>query len=183
MNLELQITNWLKEDDVRMKALHIAEQMRLNDWCIGAGFIRNLVWDKLHNYSYPTPLNDIDLIYFDKNKTTKEADQLIEDELKSISTLPWSVKNQARMHTRNHDEPYTSTSHAMSYWVEMETAIGATLSHNGDLILVAPFGLEMLFRNSITLNPNRPKIDDFRHRITDKGWLKRWPNLRVMESK
>ncbi|WP_020407830.1 nucleotidyltransferase family protein [Hahella ganghwensis] len=160
-----------------MEALRIAESLKLNDWSIGAGFVRNLVWDKLHDYPEFTPVNDIDLIYFDETNITKEQDLSIEERLKLISDLPWSVKNQARMHIRNHDLPYCSTEDAMSHWVELETAIGAKLSSYGEIELIAPFGVERLFANTITLNSKRMKPKEFKQRVAGKRWLEIWPKL------
>jgi hypothetical protein len=179
MDREHQIISWLEQDDMRMEALRIADSLHLNDWCIAAGFVRNLIWDELHRYSSPTPLNDLDLIYFNSSRASQKIDESIEKDLKARSAFPWSVKNQARMHSRNDDEPYTSTSHAMRHWVELEIAIGARLSSRGQVELVAPFGIEALFGNTITINPGRIKPIDFKHRIESKRWLELWPNLKV----
>ncbi|SBS26237.1 hypothetical protein MSP8887_00362 [Marinomonas spartinae] len=183
MKHEQQVISWLEQDEMRMDALRIAQQVGLNDWCIGAGFVRNLIWDKLHGYAHTTSLNDLDLIYFDPVNISVEADERIEKELTSHSVLPWSVKNQARMHCRNNDAPYRSTCHAMSYWVELETAIGARLSSLGQVELVAPFGVDVLFRKNITMNPDRLKPIDFDQRINSKRWLQLWPDLTVVRPK
>tara|TARA_R110001583_G_scaffold168044_1_gene320863 strand:+ start:628 stop:1014 length:387 start_codon:yes stop_codon:yes gene_type:complete len=113
-----------------MEALELASRLGLNDWCLAAGFVRNLIWDKLHSKEILTPLNDIDLIYFDSDIIDENTDLEYELRLKSLSSFPWSVKNQARMHIRNNDRPYVSTSDSMSYWVEVETAVGATFVKN-----------------------------------------------------
>jgi len=144
-----------------------------------AGFVRNLVWDKTHEKNSPTPLNDIDLVYFNANDCNEETDRDYESYLKSISDYPWSVKNQVRMHMRNMDAPYSSTADAMSYWVEVETAIGVRLSKGHDLEFVAPFGLKSLFNNTVTINSKRRKPKDFDERVNGKKWLEHWPNLKV----
>lgn len=33
-----------------MPALEAVRSLHLNSWCIGAGAVRNLVWDHLHGY-------------------------------------------------------------------------------------------------------------------------------------
>ncbi|MCC3860418.1 nucleotidyltransferase family protein [Pseudemcibacter aquimaris] len=174
---KLQIIKWINEDPLRREALDVASRLSLPDWCLAAGFVRNLVWDKLHEYAEATPLNDIDLIYFDPD--FKHSETEIEDQLKSVLGLPWSVKNQARMHIRNGDQPYKSTSDAMSYWVEVETAVGATV-RNGECDIIAPFGIAALFQNTVTINTKRPKPDDFDSRLKSKGWLEIWPKLKVL---
>ena len=179
MNFDKQVIAWVESDPERMAALRAAATLNLNDWCVAAGFVRNLVWDRLHNKKKPTPLNDVDLIYFDPDNPGATPDQLLEGQLNLISALPWSVKNQARMHRRNGDEAYASTCDAMSFWVEMETAVGVRLSARGEIEILAPFGIEKLFENSITINSKRRKISDFNARIKNKQWLENWPNLRV----
>lgn len=177
---EAKIITWLKEDALRMSALKQAAKLKLPDWCLAAGFVRNLAWDKQHGYESASPLNDIDLIYFNAGDVSEATDRAFERELLNNSDLPWSVKNQARMHIRNNDQPYLSTSDAMSYWCEVETAVGARLNVHGDVECVAPFGLERLFTDTITLNIKRPKIEDFTKRVNGKNWLTLWPKLKVV---
>ncbi|PCF94394.1 nucleotidyltransferase family protein [Vreelandella nigrificans] len=179
MDHETLIKNWIRQDSLRMEALTIAAEQKLSGWCLAAGFVRNLAWDKLHAFSSSTPLNDIDLIYFDQQDMSDTRDREIEHELRAVSKLPWSVKNQARMHERNRDCPYTSTEDAMSFWVEVETAVGAALDDDGEVIIVAPFGVKPLFDYTITLNPKRPKRTEFEARICSKRWLQTWPRLVV----
>lgn len=180
MSLNDQVIEWIESDRGRMEALALASTLGLNDWCLAAGFVRNLIWDKLHQKETLTPLNDIDLIYFDSNVTDEKTDLEYELRLKSLSSFPWSVKNQSRMHIRNNDQPYISTADAMSYWPEIETAVGATLIKNKGVVLVTPFGLEANFSNTITLNSKRPKPRDFKQRISGKAWCGNWPNLVII---
>ena len=175
-----QIKRWLEQDENRMQALKVAASLALNDWCLAAGFLRNMIWDKLHGLEVSTPLNDIDLIYFDLSNTSEETEKHYEIQLREMLARPWSVKNQARMHDRNHDLAYTSTLDAMSYWVEIETAIGCCLSPTGNIELIAPFGLSPLFNYTVTINQKRNKLADFNTRITEKKWLSQWPKLRVI---
>lgn len=177
MDNSTQIKQWISEDPMRMKALRTASELGLREWCLAAGFVRNLVWDKIHGYSCSTALNDVDLIYFDPVNVSEEQDRDLEQRLQAISEFPWSVKNQARMHHRNWDQPYASTEDAMSYWVEVETAVGATLNKTHDIAIVAPFGVDALFNYKISLNPKRPKPEVFIRRIQEKNWLEMWPQL------
>ena len=179
MESEGIIKEWIGSDHVRLRALHLASDLKLRDWCIAAGFVRNLVWDKLHKKEMPTPLNDFDLIYYDPDNIEPAKDKQLELRMKNLTNQPWSVKNQARMHIRNKDKPYTSTYDAMSHWVEIETAVGVKLSETGDLEIVAPFGVANLFENTITINRKRRKPEDFYRRIESKNWLSEWPNLKV----
>jgi len=177
MDSEAKIRRWIEKDTLRMQALSAAASLGLRDWCLAAGFVRNLVWDKVHTFSPATSLNDIDLIYFDPDNTSEDKDREIEQTLLDCLAVTWSVKNQARMHQRNRDSPYTSTLDAMSYWVEVETAVGAFLATSGEVVLMSPFGFEPLFDCTVTLNSKRPKLQDFNNRVTSKRWLEIWPKL------
>ncbi|WP_353461505.1 nucleotidyltransferase family protein [Halomonas elongata] len=176
---ENRILAWLHADPVRCEALELAERLGLADWCLAAGFVRNLVWDRLHGYAHSTPLNDIDLVYFDPDDDSESRDRDLEGYLNSVSRLPWSVKNQARMHERNGDAPYRSTSDAMTYWVERETAVGVRLDGEGSMSLVAPLGLTSLLEGQVTYNPRCRNMAAFRERSRNKDWLSIWPRLVV----
>ena len=179
---EEKIISWIAEDPYRLEALKVASLLNLYDWCLAAGFVRNLVWDKVHGFDTPTALNDIDLVYFDLADISEEKDRELENAIRKLSSHPWSVKNQARMHRINGDDQYQSTQDAMSYWVEIETAVGAKLvKQSGAIKIVAPFGVNQLFTNTITMNTKRRKPVEFQKRIKAKNWQKIWPNLKVCD--
>ncbi|GAB6262514.1 hypothetical protein PSSHI_27580 [Photobacterium sp. R1] len=67
-----RLSQWLRQDDLRMSVLAVVESLNLPQAYVGAGFVRNLVWDHLHGYSPPTPLNDVDVVYFDPSEQTQE---------------------------------------------------------------------------------------------------------------
>src|ERR687886_1017047 len=48
----------LRSNEWLMSVLHAARAVDLPDWFVGAGAIRNPVWDYLHGYTVPTPLAD-----------------------------------------------------------------------------------------------------------------------------
>jgi uncharacterized protein len=183
MTHEQQLCEWIAADPLRMRALEIARELDLPDWCIAAGFVRNLAWDKLHGYAQPTPLSDIDLIYFDRSDMTTARERALEARLAAIDpALPWSVRNQARMHVRNGDTPYGSMLDAMRHWVELETALGVTLEEDGRLRIVSAFGLDTLFAKMVTHNVAYRSHGEFAARLVQKKWLQRWPELRVSRS-
>ncbi|MGR3968507.1 nucleotidyltransferase family protein [Shewanella sp. 1180_01] len=198
--LKHQLLKWITQDCERVRALELALQCAkvhsMPQWRLAAGFVRNLVWDRLHG-SELSPLNDIDLIYFCPLDISPERDLVIETYLNQLAPeLPWSVKNQARMHVRNQDMAYTSCVDAMAYWPELETAIGVSyqavdtesdtqtqtcvgMKNNPasyDIELVAPFGLNSLLALKLSANPKR-SLSVFEHRVANKGWLTRYPLL------
>ncbi|MEZ9438085.1 nucleotidyltransferase family protein [Vibrio atlanticus] len=177
--LAKRIVTLIKQDPLRMQVLNCVAQLDLPQCYVAAGFVRNLVWDHLHGYASPTPLNDIDVIYFDPIDTSYESDLRFEAPLKQrLPELNWQVRNQAYMHTRNGDEPYQSSLDAMSYWPEKETAVAVKQSPTGEIECISAFGLESLFDLKITPNPNRSR-DVFDQRVQSKNWLTHWPKLTI----
>ncbi|WP_135458324.1 nucleotidyltransferase family protein [Vibrio echinoideorum] len=168
-----------KQDPLRMQILGCVCQLGLPQCYVAAGFVRNLVWDHLHDFDSPTPLNDIDVIYFDPIDTSYESGLRYEDLLKQrLPELNWQVRNQASMHIRNGDKPYSSSLDAMSYWPEKETAVAVQQNLTGEIECISAFGLKSLFDLKITPNPNRSRAV-FDQRVQSKNWLIHWPKLNI----
>ncbi|AQW61060.1 nucleotidyltransferase family protein [Vibrio owensii] len=169
----------LLADHERMKAMECARSLALPDCYIAAGFVRNLVWDHLHHKPQPTPLNDLDIVYFDPNEIDDKAALIYEAQLTAMMPeFNWQVRNQANMHLRNGDKPYQSTLDAMSYWPEKETAVAARLNEKNQIECISAFGFESLFEGRVTYNPKRT-LALFQSRVESKSWLITWPQLRV----
>jgi hypothetical protein len=149
---------------------------------LGGGLVRNMIWDYLHGFSTATPVDDVDVIYFDKISDTKDHDRRVESELKKqIPNLKWSVKNQARMHAANQEAAYESFEEAISKWPETATAIAIRLDTDGSLEIVAPYGLSDLFRLLVRPTPHfKTKPGRIIERATTKAWKDTWPNLEVV---
>ena len=82
-----------------MSALTAVRELNLDSWCIGAGAIRNLVWDALHEYAQPSVLSDVDVAYFDASNLSSERDAELQLHLKDkLPHVPWEVTNQASVH-------------------------------------------------------------------------------------
>ncbi|QYJ96654.1 nucleotidyltransferase family protein [Shewanella alkalitolerans] len=174
-----KIVELIKQDPIRVEALYHVSQLGLPQCYIAAGFVRNLVWDALHEFSEPTPLNDVDVIYFDQGESTPDAYLVYEAQLKvQMPGLNWQVRNQAVMHLRNGDSPYTSSRDAMGHWPEKETAIGIRQIADNQYECIAAFGFESLLNCRITANPKRSR-EAFEQRVNSKGWLGRWPLLHI----
>lgn len=149
---------------------------------LGGGLLRNLVWDFLHGFESPTPIDDVDVIYFDSLSSTKEHDRHLEELLrKRAPNLRWSVKNQGRMHMANNEEPYTSLEDAISKWPETATAFVAQFTGEGQLQICAPFGFTDLFRLIVVPTPHfEGRPERIKTRAEKKRWRAKWPRLRIM---
>ncbi len=87
------------------------------------------------------------------------------------------------MHLRNGDAPYRSTADAMTHWLETPTAVAVRLEATGTLALLAPLGLDDLFR--LWVRPSHHarchRLAAYRARVAAKAWQKTWPKLRVLD--
>ena len=173
------IQHLLLQDSQRLRILNLLAAIDLKDAYIAAGFVRNMVWDALHEKSTATPLNDVDVVFFDANDKNNSLAEKALNSLKQLdSSVPWQVKNQAHMHLINNDRPYLNTFDAMSFWPEKETAIAVSINAKKDIKILAPFGTETLFKGLITHNPKRSRTV-FLQRVNSKGWLDTWPKLQI----
>lgn len=169
-------------DPIRWQILSSVQALRLPDCWIGAGFVRDAVWDSLHGRSPSSPIGDIDVIWFNLD-TDADTDRQLEAKLSMMQPeLRWSVKNQARMHIRNGDIPYKSTEDAMRWWPETATVVAVRRHDDDRCEIIAPYGLGDLFELVITPTPAFAvkKYKVVKDRMVEKDWLVRYPLLRVL---
>lgn len=178
MEYKEEFIRLLTKDPYILETLAMVRDLNLNDCWIGAGLLRNKIWDVLHEIKTPQQ-NDIDVVFFDTNDITEVREKEIELQLAAINPkVKWSVKNQARMHIRNHHSQYNSTEDALSYWPETATAIAARLNSNDEIEVLAPYGLNDVFQLIIRPTPNfNPAV--FQKRMKEKQWEKQWKLLKL----
>jgi uncharacterized protein len=164
--LILPLLNCLRETDERF-------------W-LGGGLIRNYIWDSITGRS--SPIQDIDVIYFDEENISAVTDANYEKELNKRAqvNLRWSVKNQVRMYEVNNEGKVNNLYEAIQNWPETATAIIVRLDECDNLQIIAPYGLQDLFSLNVKPTPfhkeNRAAYD---RRLTTKKWKERWPELNV----
>lgn len=183
MNHEAQVQQIISTDTRRWQVLEVVRRLDLPDCWIGAGFVRNAVWDYLHGRTPSALTGDVDVIWFDPARADAAEDQRLEATLRVLAPgIDWSVKNQVRMHSRNGDAPYGSSAEAMSFWCETATAIAVRRTADDRCEVSAPLGLDDLF--ALLLRPSRRFVMDkrqvYEERIAGKAWLSKWPRLRCV---
>jgi hypothetical protein len=176
---EKDILHIIEQDAWMMDVLRTVRSLDLPDWWIEAGFVRNKIWDVLHGYTTRTPLNDVDVIYFDNQNIGKATEKEFEKLLKEKKPdVPWSVKNQARMAVARNDGTYKNASDGLSRWVETATCTGVRLGQNNKLVLTAPHGIDDLVHLILRPGPAyATKLEKFYERIKEKHWIEQWPKL------
>jgi uncharacterized protein len=181
---EKVIISYITEDQWMMEILQAAQSLNLPDWWICAGFVRSKVWDVLHDFRERTTIPDIDVIYFDSNNLDEEEEKKLEEKLNYlIPNIPWSVKNEARMHMKNNIPPYSSAVDAISKFPETATALGVKLDENGNVQLIAPCGISDLInlevKPSAFFTETKERIEIYENRITKKNWKSTWTKLKI----
>jgi hypothetical protein len=89
----------LRHSPVLMEALRVARDVDPPDWLIGAGAVRDAVWDAIHERSLTAAPRDVDVAFFDPSDLTATRDLSVEAALRARAPhLPWEAKNQAAVH-------------------------------------------------------------------------------------
>ncbi len=169
-----------------MAALRAGRELGLASWCIGAGALRNLVWDSLHAHAQPTALVDLDFAYFCAEDLDPGRDATLQRRLqRSCPALPWEVTNQAGVHLwfeahfGHAVAPLRSLETAIASWPEPATAVGIWLDDEDALQVIAPLGLADLLGMRIRRNPLRVSVETYRERCASKRYTERWPRVVV----
>lgn len=177
-----KIIQLIKRDLLRLKALECIQHLNLPQCYLAAGFVRNMVWDHLHQQLVASSLNDLDVIYFDPDEIDDNTYLKYEARLTlCMPQVKWQVRNQAKMHVKNGDNPYRSSLDAMRYWPEKETAVAIRKTDHDNYECISAFGFESLFNLQVTYNPKRAQ-ELFEYRLKSKQWLIKWPMLKVVFS-
>lgn len=174
----------IQNDDSMMEIIKAASKLNLPDWWICAGFVRSKIWDTMHGFEKRTNIPDVDVIYFDKKNIDERTEKNLEAELRVIlPDIPWSVKNEARMHVLNDIPPYISSEDAISKFPETATALGVKIDKNNKLILTAPCGIEDVLNLELKPTPyfreTKERAVIYEERINKKNWKAVWHKIQV----
>ncbi len=149
---------------------------------VGAGAVRNTVWNALHGVDAVPPEGDVDVVYFGSSQSAEAHREAL------ASRLPqhrWELTDQSTVHRWQSAslgravDPYPSVEAALRVWPETATAVAVALDASDVLHVIAPWGLGDLF--ALVLRPSPAILDArvFEQRVRDKGWCTRWPRLTV----
>ncbi|WOB06902.1 nucleotidyltransferase family protein [Piscinibacter gummiphilus] len=170
-----------------MRALKAARSLGLPSWCIGAGVVRNLVWDHLHGFKAETPAEDIDFVFFEPNNLSPELERHLEVRLsRAEPSFNWEAVNQAAVHTwlkpqaAQEARPFRSLAEGVASWPEVATCVGISLTGEEKIEVIAPHGLTDLFEMVVRWNPTRVPTLVYEERVAKKRFAHRWPRVKVL---
>jgi len=99
-----------------------------------------------------------------------------------LPSLPWQVRNQARMHVWKELPPHRDTADSMVYWLESVTGIGVRLEVDDALTVIAPLGTDDLLNLRCRPTPyGRTRRHEYDARVEAKRWRKLWPRVNFIE--
>ncbi len=184
--LEIKLLEILSEHPWFMAALDAVSDLGTPQWCIGAGVIRNIVFDYLDGAE--TTNRDVDVAYYDASDPTEQADNHYENILKQrMPHVPWEVTNQASVHLWYHLKfgyrvpPVGGIAEAVATWPETCTAVGVTKIKGKGYRVYAPCGLEDLFAMIIRRNPARIDTKTYNRRISTKRYDQYWKSVQIIQ--
>ena len=185
---EDQLRQLIGQNERVMTLLRTVRRGNPPDWLVGAGVIRNLVWDHLHGFTQPHLPRDIDVAFFDPTDLSPERDTAVTAQLTALmSTVEWEATNQAAVHVWYAAEygqvvpPLRSAAEAIATWPETATCTAVRLLPDDSLHIVAPFGLNDLFQMILRRNPARVTVEQFYQRLQSKQIRQKWPLVQVID--
>jgi uncharacterized protein len=186
---EARLAATLRASPAIARALAAARAVDAPDWLLAAGAIRDAVWDALHDRP-PEPPRDVDLAFFDPaDLTTTREDAVLAALRAHAPDVPWDARNQAAVHLwygRRFGvaavEPFGSSAEAVATFPETASCVGVRLLEDGELLVVAPYGLGDLLRGVCRHNPARVSAAFYERRVAEKGWRQRWPRVRYVRA-
>ena len=184
-NLRDRLERIVRRNRDLMAILQAAQAVNPPEWVVGAGIIRDLVWDELHGRRGPLDCKDVDLAFFDSSNLSEEHEADMELQLRQKLDVPWDAKNQARVHLwfeahfGQPAEPLRSIEAAVATWPETAVCVAVRLRADDVMEIIAPLGLRDLFDMVWRRNPPRVSVAEYRRRLGRKRVAERWPLVRI----
>ena len=178
----------VRGSDWLMGILEAVRDCEPPDWLAGGGVLYKLVWNRLHGYEETRYVGDVDVVFFDPEDLSPERERAVERALLARrADVLWEAKNQAAVHLWYAEKfgyrvpPLRSSEEGVGANPGTATAVGIRLLADDDLYVAAPSGLSDLFELVLRRNPLRVTPELFREWVAQKGFLERWPKLRVIQ--
>jgi uncharacterized protein len=178
---EASLSSILLDDAWHREVLETLRETAPFAWITG-GFVRNAIWDAVFDEQSSRIPADVDVIYLAAHRRTLLAEQSLRATLdQNAPEVPWSVKDQSRMHVRSEDPPYRSLDEALRAFPDRSSAIAVRLLTDGSVKVLAPYGSGDAFRGIVRPTPAGLSDDRYQAFLNRKlvGWRKRWPRLMV----
>ncbi len=163
-----------------------ARDLALPDWLVVSGAVYQTVWNRLTGRPSGHGLKDIDLVWFDADDLSFEAEDRTIARVGAIFAdwpVPVEARNQARVHLwfeRRFGAPYaplSSSAEALGRYASVCHAVGLRMEADGRIDVYAPFGLDDVF--ALRIRPNRVLDNAATHAAKAARMAALWPELTV----
>lgn len=188
MKYEDELKTLIFKNRQMMEILRAARTVDLPNWYVGAGLLRNVVWDALHGYEVATAVNDVDVAFFDADELSTARDKRANEALLALlPTVNWEATNQAAVHTWHEAyfgypiAPLLSAEDGIRGWPETATAVAVRLLADDSLKIFAPCGLDDLFELIVRRNPHKVTLAEYRERYHKKRLQEKWPRITFID--
>ncbi len=151
----------IRADPELMRLLERLRAVGLPQWRLVAGCLYQTVWNVLTARPRGTGIKDYDVIYFDADDLSWEAEDAV---IRRVAAAmrdcvgPVQVRNQARVHLwfadrfGCHYPRLRCADGSLRYYASIVHAVGVRLEPDGRLDVAAPFGLDDIF--AMRIRPN-----------------------------
>ncbi|MFL5267043.1 MAG: nucleotidyltransferase family protein [Stellaceae bacterium] len=180
LETSLRQNTWLRE------ILQRFDEVALPDGWLVAGSIAQTIWNLALGRPAGFGIKDVDLVYFDAQNLSFEAEAENEQRLRDLFRhLPvkLDVKNEARVHLWYERSfgypiaPYQSARAAIATFPTTATAVGVRCKA-GKFECCSPFGLDDLF--GLVVRPNKKQITQSIYVGKIERWRSIWPELKYI---
>lgn len=184
--MEKEFIKILEDSPLLMDVFEKIKKVNLPNYYIGAGAIVQTVWNYYSNKPYDYGIEDLDIVYYDKDISYESEDRWIKEvtEIMKDISIPVDLKNQARVHIwyeekfKTKVDQYKSVEDAIDSWPTTATSLGIRITESGYKIY-APFGLEDVMSGTIRANKKQITEEIYNKKVSK--WTKKWNNLKVVK--
>lgn len=180
-----RLTSVLANSALLAPVLRRWTDIRLPNGWLAAGAVAQTVWNVAHRFPPEANIRDIDLIYFDADDLSAEAEARHEARIRGLFAdvgVAVDVKNEARVHLWYQAKfgysiaPYGSVEEAIATFPTTSTAVGVR-AYGSLLDICAPFGLDDLL--GLVVRPNKAQITRAIYEAKVARWRLCWPELKT----
>lgn len=185
MDYQAQLINLIKNNPEFIKILQVINRTHLPQATLCGGAVRNLVWDQKNHVPSTLVINNLDVFYNDRSESSEET-LIVKARLNQAAPkYLWNLHNIALPKRFSSDIAADSIEDAIKAIPETASAVGVNLTPGGDIMVVAPYGLDDLFEQKLRPTPvfaqNDHGLVKFNRRIDRKNWLTKYAGVELAD--
>lgn len=150
-------------NSVVAEVLPAIAEVELPDCWLAGGAIRNTVWRCLYQPECRLSIKDFDVVFFDPFGERQQEQRVKAALERQFRGEIFDVKNQASFGVwRPWRFSFVNTAHGVAHWLHTATAVGVRMDSQGNMEILAPYGLDDLFAGILRPSPANADSPDAR---------------------